>query len=145
MASMDGELVDITGNKPEPRKNVKTVILYKYTAARLNGVAIADSKRGLTAEQAKKADGKYFTTDSNLGASDGTNLQHIANGWYIEPDATIMRGRWGAKELDAEIYKVPRYMLMTYRFSNGVQQLEWLVSYAKRVYINGVESKTECA
>ena len=143
MASMDGELVDIEGNKPEPQKNVKTVILYKYTAARLNGVAIADSKRGLTAEQAEKAAGKYFTTDRNLGASDGTNLQHTANGWYIAQDATIMRGYWFPKELD-KTYKFPRYMLITYIFSNGVQQSERFVSYAKRVYINGVESKTEC-
>jgi hypothetical protein len=143
MASMDGELVDISGNKPEPQKNVKRVILYKYTAARLNGVAIADSKRGLTAEQAKEADGKYFTTDRNLGASDGTNLQYTANGWYIEPDAIIMHMR-GRPAPEDEIYKFPRYSLFTYRFSNGVQEAEIFVSYAKRVYRNGVESKDEC-
>ena len=144
MASMDGELVDISGNKPKPQKNAKKLILYKYNAARLNGVAIADSNRGLTAEQAEEADGKYFTTDSNLGASDGTNLQHTANGWYITPDADIMRGKWFPKHPDVEIYKCPRYIVNTYIFSNGVQQLQWLVSYAKRVYRNGVESKTEC-
>ena len=145
MASMDGELIDISRNKPEPQKNVKTVILYKYTAARLNGVAIADSARGLTAEQAQKADGKYFTTDSNLGASDGTNLQYTANGWYIKPDATIQQGYMpGGIEPDGKTYKFPRYMLRTFRFSNGVQYSKMFASYAKRVYINGVESKTEC-
>ena len=145
MASMDGELIDISRNKPEPQKNVKTVILYKYTAARLNGVAIADSKRGLTAEQAQKADGKYFTTDSNLGASDGTNLQYTANGWYIKTDATIQQGYIpGGIDADDKTYKCPRYMLRTFRFSNGVQNPEMFASYAKRVYIYGVESKTEC-
>ena len=145
VASMDGELIDISGNKPKPQENVTKVILYKYTAARLNGVAIADSKRGLTAEQAKKANGKYFTTDSNLGASDGTNLQYTANGWYIKTDATIQPGfmDYGI-DTDGKTYKFPRYMLRTFRFSNGVQYSEMFASYAKRVYINGVESKTEC-
>ena len=148
MASMDGELIDISRNKPEPQKNVKTVILYKYTAARLNGVAIADSKRGLTAEQAKKADGKYFTTDSNLGASDGTNLQYTANGWYIKSDVTIKRGdKWSSPievEPGGNKIKSPRYYLITLRFSNGANYGNVFYSYAKRVYINGVESKTEC-
>lgn len=142
--SEEGQLVDITGKKPEPQKNVKTVTLYKYTAARLNGVAIADSTRGLTAEQAKEADGKYFTIDSNLGASDGINLQYTANGWYIRTNETIDRAGYMFDEEDGETHKFPRYVLDTARFSNGVHQTVVFASYAKRVYINGVESKTEC-
>jgi hypothetical protein len=143
--SPNGELIDITGNKPAPQKNATKVILYKYTAARLNGVAIADSERGLTAEQAKEADGKYFTTDRNLGASDGTNLQYTANGWYIKTDEIIAPKLNIIPYPDGKTYKFPRYYLTTKRFSNGVQHSEMFVSYAKRVYINGVESKTECA
>lgn len=140
--SSQGKLVNIAGNKPEPQKNVKTVILYKYTAARLNGVAIADSERGLTAEQAKEADGKYFTTDRNLGTSDGTNIKYTATGWYIKTDAIIKQKYRLYSE--GETFKIPRYVLNTYIFSNGVQQLQQFVSYAKRVFINGVESETEC-
>lgn len=145
MASEDGQLVNIEGNKPEPQKNVKTVILYKYAPARLNGVAIADSARGLTAKQAEEANGKYFTTDSNLGASDGINLQYTANGWYIRTDETIHRlGYMFGREGDGKTYKFPRYVLYTHRFSNGVEHFETFASYAKRVFINGVESETEC-
>lgn len=145
MASMDGQLVNIEGNKPEPQKNVKTVILYKYAPARLNGVAIADSARGLTAKQAEEANGKYFTTDSNLGASDGINLQYTANGWYIRTDETIHRlGYMFGREGDGKTYKFPRYVLYTHRFSNGVEHFETFASYAKRVFINGAESETEC-
>lgn len=143
-----GELIDISGNKPVPQKNVKRVVLYKYTAARLNGVAIADSKRGLTAEQAKKADGKYFTTDSNLGTSDGINLKYTVTGWYIKTDAIIYQMlRVNSDDPmynDGKIHKYPRYRLRTFRFSNGVYQTEMFASYAKRVIINGVESETEC-
>jgi hypothetical protein len=142
--SDEGQLVDITGKKPEPQKNVKTVILYKYNAARLNGVAIADSARGLTAEQAEEANGKYFTTNSNLGASDGINLQHMANGWYIRTNETIDQAGYRFDEEDGKTYKVPRYVLNTDRFSNGVYQTVVFASYAKRVFINGVESETEC-
>lgn len=141
--SSQGKLVNIAGNKPKPQKNVKLVILYKYTAARLNGVAIADSERGLTAEQAKKADGKYFTIDRNLGTSDGTNIQFTATGWYIETGAIIKQWLRPYYE-EGKTFKIPRYYLTTYRFSNGVKQSQWFASYAKRVFINGVESETEC-
>ena len=152
----DNELVNIEGNHPEPHENATKVILYRYTAARINGVAIADSARGLTAEQAQKADGKFFTTDSNLGASDGTNLQNTANGWYIKSAAIIWREMDYGVGLEVEVepgikkIKCRRYFLITYNFTNGNHYADVLYSYAKRVYIYDVksktyvESKTEC-
>jgi hypothetical protein len=68
----------------------------------------------------------------------------MANGWYIRTNETIDQAGYRFDEEDGKTYKVPRYVLNTDRFSNGVYQTVVFASYAKRVFINGVESETEC-
>lgn len=76
------------GQNSQPAANGTKKTLYRYTAARLNGKVVKDDSRGLTAELAEKADGKYFTSQI-LVASDA--LTNLASGTFILKTAKVLQ------------------------------------------------------
>lgn len=85
--------------------------LYQYTAGRKDKLYLADSANGLTAELAKQADGRWFTS-SNI--CDGSKLVNLASGKYVRKGASVRMAMIPMVEADATA-KVPAY-----EFSIGV-------------------------
>lgn len=61
--------------------------LYQYTAGRKDKLVFADSERNLTAELAKQADGKWFTSTE---ISNGTKLINLAEGQYVRKGTCVI-------------------------------------------------------
>lgn len=73
----------------QPFINVSPVIrLYRYSAPRMGNAIVKDDKYGLlTAELAKEADGKYFTSMDMASGGSLTNLAQV--GVYFEKNETV--------------------------------------------------------
>ena len=73
----------------QPFANESNVIkLYKYSAPRMGNTIVKDDKYGLsTAELAKKADGKYFTSMDMASGSSLVNLAPV--GVYFGKNETV--------------------------------------------------------
>ena len=94
-----------------------SVSIYRYTAARINGTAVAEPSLGLsTAAMAEKADGMYFTSKTKLGNSSGS-LVNLASGIYgVTSDRQVKSSLVSL----ADEY-VPEYQVLFNSFLNGKQ------------------------
>ena len=94
-----------------------SVSIYRYTAARINGTAVAEPSLGLsTAAMAEKADGMYFTSKTKLGNSSGS-LVNLASGIYgVTSDRQVKSPLVSL----ADEY-VPKYQVLFNSFLNGKQ------------------------
>lgn len=102
------------------------VTLYKYYAAKLNGVAVKDDDAGLTAQEAAYADGRWFTQKTGLGGGDEAfGLQHLAEGIWLPWDGLVKAGL-----SDTTIGYYPTYRLtgMTQIILGSEQPSEDIVS-----------------
>lgn len=86
--------------------------LYQYTAGRKNKLIFADSERNLTAELAKQADGKWFTSTE---ISNGTKLINLAEGKYIRKGTCVKIGKLPMSSANGSANSLPAY-----EFSVGV-------------------------
>lgn len=86
--------------------------LYRYTAAKVNGTAVSDPDRNLTAELAEQANGKYFTSEI---ICDGTKLVNLATGLYVKQGvkSQLMPTDWSSYH--------PQYGVAAMYVSGGVQ------------------------
>lgn len=91
----------------EPGFGIKTwKKLYQYTAGRKDKLILADSERNLTAQLAKQADGKWFTSGE---ISDGTKLINLAEGKYIRKGTCVTSGKLSMSSADGSVNPVPAY------------------------------------
>lgn len=67
------------------------VPLYKYYAAKVNGVYVADADARLTAEEAKEADGRWFTQQKNIGGgvNGKVSLNYLAEGTFVSNSRSV--------------------------------------------------------
>lgn len=79
--------------------------LYQYTAGRKDNIYLADSAYKLTADLAKQADGKWFTS-SNI--CDGAKLINLARGKYVRKGTSVRMAKIPMVKVD-ESGKVPAY------------------------------------
>lgn len=79
--------------------------LYQYTAGRKDNMYLADSAYKLTADLAKQADGKWFTS-SNI--CDGSKLINLARGKYVRKGASVRMAKIPMAKV-GESGKVPAY------------------------------------
>ena len=100
--------------------------LYKYVAARKDGIVIADSTRNLTQALAEEADGKFFTSET---ICDGSTLQNLAKTIYFLPDDTVTAAPY---PVSTESFTYPAYTLRMVRFSAGERTQLWLYSHTER-------------
>lgn len=75
----------ITGYEPGARIT-SWKKLYQYTAGRKDSLYFADSAHNLTAELAKEADGKWFTSGN---ICDGSKLINLASGKYVRRGTSV--------------------------------------------------------
>lgn len=80
--------------------------LYQYTAGRKDKLIFADSERNLTAELAKQADGKWFTSRE---ISNGTKLINLAEGKYIRKGTCVKIGRLPMSSWNGSANSLPAY------------------------------------
>ena len=108
-----------SGSKPYDRigSTFTSVSIYRYTAARINGTAVAEPSLGLsTAAMAEKADGMYFTSKTTLGNSSGS-LVNLASGIYgVTSDRRVNLSLISLTE-----EYVPKYRVLFNSFLNGKQ------------------------
>ena len=106
-----------TGSIPYNRLSTVSTSVYRYTAARINGTAVAEPSLGLsTPAMAEKADGMYFTSKTELGNSSGS-LVNLASGIYgVTSDRQVTQS---LRSLTEEY--VPKYQVLFNSFLNGKQ------------------------
>lgn len=80
--------------------------LYQYTAGRKDKLILADSERNLTAELAKQADGKWFTSSE---ISNGTKLINLAVGKYIRKGTCVKIGKLPMSSVNGSANSLPAY------------------------------------
>lgn len=80
--------------------------LYQYTAGRKDKLILADSERNLTAELAKQADGKWFTSRE---ISNGTKLINLAEGKYIRKGTCVKIGKLPMISVNGSANSLPAY------------------------------------
>lgn len=80
--------------------------LYQYTAGRKDKLILADSERNLTAELAKQADGKWFTSSE---ISNGTKLINLAAGKYIRKGTCVKIGKLPMSSENGSANSLPAY------------------------------------
>lgn len=80
--------------------------LYQYTAGRKDKLILADSERNLTAELAKRADGKWFTSAE---ISNGTKLINLAVGKYIRKGTCVKIGKLPMSSMNGSANFLPAY------------------------------------
>ena len=86
-----GQTKPPTGTQPRWDDNGYTSVkLYKYYAAKINGTALADTDAGLTATEAAKADGRWFTQKTDLGDGSG-DVRHTAGGDFIPYNVKVAK------------------------------------------------------
>lgn len=94
-----------------------SVSIYRYTAARINGTAVAEPSLGLsTPAMAEKADGKYFTSKTALGNASGS-LVNLASDIY---------GVTSSRQVALSLVSLtdeysPKYQVFFNSFLNGQQ------------------------
>ena len=95
---------------------VASTTIYQYTAARLNGQIVKDDGHGLTADLAKQADGKYFTSSTMVS---GGTLANLASGLCFLKTAMVSRAPYPLVLDDKNTYKWPAYSIRMVLFENG--------------------------
>lgn len=80
--------------------------LYQYTAGRKDKLIFADSERNLTAELAKQADGKWFTSRE---ISNGTKLINLAEGKYVRKGTCVKIGKLPMNSANGSVNSLPAY------------------------------------
>lgn len=113
-----------SGVGTDPTSGKTRTYIYKYTAAKINNVIVKDDTHGLTAEQATKANGKYFTSTKMVDISG--NLTNLATGTFIRYGQKVTQAPVPLLESDTTSYTWPRYNLSLTIFFEGVVQLDWL-------------------
>lgn len=95
----------------QPFINVSPVIrLYRYSAPRMGNAIVKDDKYGLlTAELAKKADGKYFTSMDMASGGSLTNLAPV--GVYFEKNETVRYAPYPNYSSDSTNDKFPAFAI----------------------------------
>lgn len=96
--------------------------LYRYTAARINNTYAADSARGLTAELAGKANGKFFTSSTQLGKNG--QLVNLASGEYVKEDESVMMSLMPAFSTAS----YPKYRIRIYKYTLGISVARFIYS-----------------
>ena len=110
------------GYKPVKDRMVTIQTLYRYTAARINNTYAADSARGLTAELAGKANGKFFTSSTKLG--ENGQLVNLASGEYIKEDESVMMSLRYAFSTAS----LPKYRIRIYKYTLGTSVARFIYS-----------------
>lgn len=110
------------GYKPVKERRVTIQTLYRYTAAKIDNTYAADSKRGLTAELAAKANGKFFTSSTKLGANGA--LINLARGEYIKEDESVMLNLITAFSTAS----FPKYRIRIYKYTLGISVARFIYS-----------------
>ena len=106
---------DQSGYQPVKDKILIRNTLYRYTAARIGNTYASDSAKGLTsAELAGKANGKFFTSKTEL-AKNG-QLTNLASGEYIKESEMVLLNliEMGATG------RQPKYRLRIYKYEQGI-------------------------
>ena len=110
------------GYKPVKERRVTIQTLYRYTAARINNTYAADSARGLTAELAGKANGKFFTSSTKLGQNG--QLVNLASGEYIKEDESVLMNLIPAFSTAS----LPKYRIRIYKYTLGMSAARFVYS-----------------
>lgn len=110
------------GYKPVKERRVTIQTLYRYTAARINNTYAADSARGLTAELAGKANGKFFTSSTKLGQNG--QLVNLASGEYIKEDESVLMSLMPAFSTAS----YPKYRIRIYKYTLGISVARFIYS-----------------
>lgn len=110
------------GYKPVKDRRVTILTLYRYTAARINNTYAADSARGLTAELAGKANGKFFTSSTKLGQNG--QLVNLARGEYIKEDESVMMSLRYALSTAS----LPKYRIRIFKYTLGMSVARFVYS-----------------
>lgn len=114
---------DQSGYQPVKDKILIRNTLYRYTAARIGNTYASDSAKGLTsAELAGKANGKFFTSKTEL-AKNG-QLTNLASGEYIKESEMVLLNliEMGATG------RQPKYRLRIYKYEQGVSTGRYIYS-----------------
>ena len=94
-----------------------SVSIYRYTAARINGTAVAEPSLGLsTAAMAEKADGMYFTSKTTLGNSSGSLVNLASDIYGVTSDRRV-----NLSLISLTDEYVPKYRVLFNSFLNGKQ------------------------
>lgn len=110
------------GYKPVKDRRVTIQTLYRYTAARINNTYAADSARGLTAELAGEANGKFFTSSTKLGQNG--QLVNLARGEYIKEDESVLMTLIPAFSTAS----FPKYRIRIYKYTLGMSVARFIYS-----------------
>lgn len=114
---------DQSGYQPVKDKILIRNTLYRYTAARIGNTYASDSAKGLTsAELAGKANGKFFTSKTEL-AKNG-QLTNLASGEYIKESEMVLLNliEMGATG------RQPKYRLRIYKYEHGISTGRYIYS-----------------
>lgn len=114
---------DQSGYQPVKDKILIRNTLYRYTAARIGNTYASDSAKGLTsAELAGKANGKFFTSKTEL-AKNG-QLTNLASGEYIKESEMVLLNliEMGATG------RQPKYRLRIYKYEQGISTGRYIYS-----------------
>lgn len=114
---------DQSGYRPVKDKIVIKTALYRYTAARIGNTYASDSAKGLTsAELAGKANGKFFTSKTEL-AKNG-QLTNLASGEYIKESEMVLLNLMEMSAAGA----LPKYRLRIYKYAQGISTGRYIYS-----------------
>ena len=113
---------DQSGYEPVKHHPAERTYLYRYTAARINNTYAADSARGLTAELAGKANGKFFTSNMKLAANG--QLTNLANGEYISENQGVLLN---LAQIDSTASR-PKYRLRIQKYTQGTSFSRFIYS-----------------
>lgn len=111
-----------SGYQPVKNNPAGRTYLYRYTAARINNTYAADSARGLTAELAGKANGKFFTSNTKLAANG--QLTNLADGEYISEDQGVLLN---LLQVDSAASR-PKYRLRIQKYTKGTSFSRFIYS-----------------
>ena len=121
-ASVESGGASQSGYQPVKNNSAGRTYLYRYTAARINNTYAADSARGLTAELAGKANGKFFTSNTKLAANG--QLTNLADGEYISEDQGVLLN---LIQVDPAASR-PKYRLRIQKYTKGTSFSRFIYS-----------------
>lgn len=114
---------DQSGYQPVKDKILIKTTLYRYTAARIGNTYASDSAKGLTsADLAGKANGKFFTSKTEL-AKNG-QLTNLASGEYIKESEMVLLNLMEMGASGAQ----PKYRLRIYKYDQGISVGRYIYS-----------------
>lgn len=133
------------GYKPFERVSAsKVTTLYRYTAPRQSGTIIKDETYGLTtAALAKQADGKYFTSNSDL-AINGQLANLAPAGYYFRQSEQVMVAPYPMLSIEQQSLKFPAYSIRCLNITDDstgtvMNGFNAMMSYLMRTIKIGIE------